>query len=75
MYISIALLLMTTSQVTSSQAGESPVQLCQNPLLTRYEQTLCRDQMTGANDLGERRAAEKKFRDRIKAAEEAQKKK
>jgi hypothetical protein len=60
---------------SSSLAGESPVQLCQNPLLTRYEQTLCRDQMTGANDVAERRAAEKKFRDRIKAAEDAQKKK
>lgn len=74
MYLPIVLLLAAT-YAASSHAGESPVQLCQNPLLTRYEQTLCRDQMTGANDLAERRAAEKKFRDRIKAAEEAQKKK
>ncbi len=61
--------------VAQARAADSPVQLCLNPSLTRQEQTLCRDQITGANTVAELRAAQKKFRDRIRAAEEAKKKK
>jgi hypothetical protein len=51
----------------------SPYEICQNPLLSRQEQDLCHEQITSAQTITERKQVQTKFRNRVKAAEDAKK--
>lgn len=75
MQYAIVIFFVFVLYAAKSQAADSPVQMCLNPSLTRQEQALCRDQIAGANTVAELRSAQKKFRDRIRSAEDAKKKK
>ena len=58
---------------TPAFAAVSPDQICLSKDLTRQGQDLCRSQIASADTMAELKQVQKKFRDRIKAAEDARK--
>jgi uncharacterized protein with LGFP repeats len=58
---------------TAPAHAASPYEICQNPLLSRQEQDLCHEQITSAQTVTERKQVQTKFRNRVKAAEDAKK--
>ena len=70
-------LFMTVLALTfisaASQGAPGPYEVCQSPLLTRQEQDLCHEQISAAQTVAERKQVQTKFRNRVKAAEDAQK--
>ena len=67
--------LLSVLITTSCLAASNPYEICTSPLLPRQQQTLCQDQVKAADTIDELKKIQTKFRDRVKAAEEEQKKK
>jgi hypothetical protein len=71
--IGISLTLLAWACLSASSFAASPYEICQSPLLSRQEQDLCHSQITAAQTVEERKQIQTKFRNRVKAAEDAKK--
>jgi hypothetical protein len=64
-----------TVLTASTANAATPSEICQNPLLSYQQRSLCQEQINGAQTIDEQKKIQAKFRDRVKEAEEAQKSK
>lgn len=69
-----AAMLIWNAQNAPSYGATSPYEICRSPLLSRYDQDLCQSQVSAAQTVEELKKIQAKFRDRVKAAEQAKKK-